>query len=692
MDSITGTPERDRRRSEGFLRETPRPAAVAEASRSKELAAPLYEPLDPSKKEIRLLQIHPALHAGAEVRVRISKHSLDQARQLGFIPLSYVWGDPSYTEQAYANGQPVRIGKNLATLLRHLRDVLQFSSSRFWADALCIDQANVPERNQQVALMKDIYGTAHTVFCWPGMIDGIELAAELLRVIYYEWFLPAREHYGGRLSNSEIYDSNLGGWMQRYPYLFEENEPGGMRNRHFNALQRLFDAEYWCRVWTFQETVLPDQALILTGSSAVVMELIAPFSHWCRCMRSQQICPVAYNHIMVCIYHNHPVEGITNRLRGYYSNQPGLAHVSMGIGLRASDPRDHVFGMLGLLDTDLVADYSRTFEEVYKSVCSTWYNESGNIGFLLFAGLSSQEPISSLPSWVPDWRTWGGGTKNLAPRMSFYTHDLRSSGARFSEFGNVLSLSGILVEDAVSMSTPPLLKDVSSTADALFDFTAAFVARTGSRKMSNGTDIIQALFRLACGDRAVFGEGMGPEPPPLDLESHDIHRMVIHFLHVITRATSEDDMAELQETRLSQLGIDVGPGFATQCETELFPGLRIPQMQHWSDWTTAVHACEAFVSLETRVNFWNSVVVRLGNCVLFETENGRIGAATKSVKIGDRFAVFTVPFEADARSSHAFLLRPRPSGERFELVGMCDVFGLDDESLRKGNVREIELV
>ncbi|KAH8902990.1 HET-domain-containing protein [Coniochaeta sp. PMI_546] len=79
-----------------------------------------------------------------------------------YTSLSYVWGDPTQTGTIYISGQVVTITATLASALRHLRDATR--PRRVWADALCIDQSNIPERNKQVTLMGVIYSVAaHTV-------------------------------------------------------------------------------------------------------------------------------------------------------------------------------------------------------------------------------------------------------------------------------------------------------------------------------------------------------------------------------------------------------------------------------------------------------------------------------------------------------------------------------------------------
>ncbi|KAK0708937.1 heterokaryon incompatibility, partial [Apiosordaria backusii] len=76
--------------------------------------------------------------------------------------LTYIWGDPTQTGTLTLSGHRFTITATLAAALRDLRDDAR--RHRTWADALCIDQTNIPERNSQVSLMGLIYKVvAYTV-------------------------------------------------------------------------------------------------------------------------------------------------------------------------------------------------------------------------------------------------------------------------------------------------------------------------------------------------------------------------------------------------------------------------------------------------------------------------------------------------------------------------------------------------
>jgi hypothetical protein len=57
-------------------------------------------------------------------------------------------------------------GTNLWDALHCLRK--RANGRRYWIDAICINQADIPERNQQVRIMPHIYFRAHTVVVWLG--------------------------------------------------------------------------------------------------------------------------------------------------------------------------------------------------------------------------------------------------------------------------------------------------------------------------------------------------------------------------------------------------------------------------------------------------------------------------------------------------------------------------------------------
>ncbi|KAI8219941.1 hypothetical protein K4K54_009024 [Colletotrichum sp. SAR 10_86] len=142
-----------------------------------------YEALDPEDKQIRLIRVDSGLET-AQITVTLEISSLKDEPL--FAALSYVWGDPTITEEISVNGYTSRVTNNLAAALRHIfkqQEVITNAQqqqsghtvqpiSRLWADALCINQYDIEERNQQVAMMGELYSSASVVLSWLSSVDG----------------------------------------------------------------------------------------------------------------------------------------------------------------------------------------------------------------------------------------------------------------------------------------------------------------------------------------------------------------------------------------------------------------------------------------------------------------------------------------------------------------------------------------
>ncbi|KAF1960534.1 hypothetical protein CC80DRAFT_464631 [Byssothecium circinans] len=130
-----------------------------------------YARIDTESDEIRLIEILPGnFDDYIELHLRVA--SLQ--RDLDYDALSYVW-KPLYgmsgkeVAPVIVKGQQdhrISIGENLDAALRHLRHPKE--ARIMWIDALSINQANVRERNHQVALMGKIYSCAQSVIIWLG--------------------------------------------------------------------------------------------------------------------------------------------------------------------------------------------------------------------------------------------------------------------------------------------------------------------------------------------------------------------------------------------------------------------------------------------------------------------------------------------------------------------------------------------
>lgn len=174
------------------------------------------------------------------IRINIELCDLNQGPQerQPYIGLSYMWDQGGKSKHIECDDSRIEVGENLWQFLlhyrqfqasRHQRDASNSDSTRLWIDAISIDQSNVQERSQQVALMRDIYTGAESVIVWLGLSKGSEELAFLLT---------------------------------RYPDLLEVDEMS-------TALAELLQKPYWQRVWVVQEFVLAKSVDIWCGDFRV---------------------------------------------------------------------------------------------------------------------------------------------------------------------------------------------------------------------------------------------------------------------------------------------------------------------------------------------------------------------------------------------------------------------------------------
>ncbi|KAF1981416.1 hypothetical protein K402DRAFT_319757, partial [Aulographum hederae CBS 113979] len=113
---------------------------------------------------LRILTILPAADLTAPVQCTLQQHAF--ADDPLYTALSYAWGDAKETQTIICNGASLQIRTSLEVALRHLRYAEK--SVSVWADAVCINQGDVEERNAQVSVMRDVHSKSLDTVVWSG--------------------------------------------------------------------------------------------------------------------------------------------------------------------------------------------------------------------------------------------------------------------------------------------------------------------------------------------------------------------------------------------------------------------------------------------------------------------------------------------------------------------------------------------
>ncbi|TVY87027.1 Heterokaryon incompatibility protein 6,OR allele, partial [Lachnellula willkommii] len=346
-----------------------------------------YTELDTSQNLIRLLHLSPASSQGDTIKCRFTVALLDDRPD--YEALSYTWGDANDTRSIEVEDNAISITSNLHLALQYLR--LEDEERTLWVDALCIHQADLNERMHQVSRMKFIYGQASQVVVWLGEAwEGCATAMEFLRKLAQDRSLhldPAQEQsisvHGLDLNSSELRSHII----------------------------RFFDLPWWKRTWTVQEFVLARKLVFQCSRYLITREIMLTatvnfWSHMNRCCTSQESLRVPdktlASNVKGAFKKASEFDDITkNRKQGSCNI---LEAIAIFIDRETTDPRDKLYGMLGLGTgeyTDLVdADYTLSPEEACEAVVINSTKRTGELEFLSHLN-EYQNP--KLPSFIPNW-------------------------------------------------------------------------------------------------------------------------------------------------------------------------------------------------------------------------------------------------------------------------------------------------
>jgi len=135
-----------------------RDIAASQLSRIQEHYTPyIYKSLE-GEASIRLLMIEPG-NDSALLQCQFEMASIDNA--FAYSALSYVWGNDALEDAVLCDGGMIQVTASLGYALRRVRKIN--APILLWADAICVNQADLNERSHQVQMMHKIYSRAKRV-------------------------------------------------------------------------------------------------------------------------------------------------------------------------------------------------------------------------------------------------------------------------------------------------------------------------------------------------------------------------------------------------------------------------------------------------------------------------------------------------------------------------------------------------
>ncbi|KAH7078795.1 heterokaryon incompatibility protein-domain-containing protein [Paraphoma chrysanthemicola] len=316
-------------------------------------------------QEIRLVNLYPAVgDQSSDITCSIIHVNLTD--EPAFEAVSYTWadstGDASLCRTVYCNGKTIAVTKNCEAALRRFRQ--KGRNRLLWIDAICIDQNNTAERNHQVRLMASIYSSAVQVLAFLGPTSA-EVDAATDRVMDY----------------LQGHTSALG------------DEAGVQRE---NSAKLFLQQSYFDRLWVLQEIGLAKLAFLVTINKIVRWDAE-------NMQKISQLCS-DFHVPPPSLLHWAPSQ------RTKHTTLLNALHQSRNCS--ATDPRDKVFGVLGLTGThgksvSFPVDYSLTTAQVFEAT-ATYLLEQEGFDVLRHTSTGVWELEVALregsDSWSPTWK------------------------------------------------------------------------------------------------------------------------------------------------------------------------------------------------------------------------------------------------------------------------------------------------
>jgi hypothetical protein len=437
-----------------------------------------YVPLACSGNEIRLMTLKQATAWAEPIRCEIQHTQVDDS---DYLAISYTWGSLTDCQSIFVDDKIILCRANLYSALQNLRR--QSEDLILWVDAICIDQSSLEERNQQVGMMRYIYNNATRVIVWLGpssedRIKALKLVSEL-----DEHFCD-RTYIEKRIADPESLED-------------------------IYALCRLFNLDYWKRVWVVQEVFAAKDIVVYCGSYSIP---------WQNLVNVQKILSESYDDQLVNVLRKHPA------MRGYITwygpdalrlvdgdlpaDLPDLFEIVLKHSWKeASDPRDKIYAFVGISRQNgtYLIDYSLSVSHVYTNFIYQIVLQSRSLNIICALRRDGNDSDQyELPSWVPNF-----GMKRAYNEDFFYAHNkslyrvcasgTTSAHVHFDLDEAAMFVRGGIIDTVQHLGKPCLIESTDDFEPAL----AAILDWWSLSKSLKGTSVQsqEAFVRTLCVDR-----------------------------------------------------------------------------------------------------------------------------------------------------------------------------------------------
>ncbi|KAF3009093.1 hypothetical protein E8E14_009078 [Neopestalotiopsis sp. 37M] len=285
----------------------------------------------------------------------------------------------------------------------------QTKDFRIWIDAICINQSDNKERAKQVSCMTTIYSRAAAVMICLGDHASPETSKAAISSLHdaYELCMHAYDGQDMKLpdvphaSRDEFNPSSSVDSEFTSLYVMETDTSSREDIKFIESVGVIYNSSWFQRVWTIQESGLAKRAwCILGGSTIPLYEITIVATALTRRLFNRM--PKSLTKVsrgMKLVEERQNIKSLSQKGQFFPIIKAALAY-------SASDPRDMVYGVLGLNKEECrpvptVIDYSCSLHDLYARVTVQSIILSQSLEPLQIAAtLSEDGQNSDFPSWT----------------------------------------------------------------------------------------------------------------------------------------------------------------------------------------------------------------------------------------------------------------------------------------------------
>ncbi|KAG4435199.1 hypothetical protein IFR05_009307 [Cadophora sp. M221] len=471
--------------------------------------------------EIRILDILPYGGAGSQAPIRCQVRVVRLSDTPFYDVLSYRWGNPECTQRIEVDSQQLPVTDNLYAALLRLRRGDE--KRTIWIDQLCIDQLNMEEKVVQIRLMRQIYSNCSQCFIWMDEFQDSISEADARSVLdVLSWMADSSLPVPSCLTSTSTFQGPI------------------------QALRSIAvdDHQWWGRIWTVQEVILPSNKVFLWGPLQLPWDILT------RCAKVWTTKGLPHKlDQLISRDHTPDLTDIIERtvgwllvnviwINGAHNGQEEPVQIFMKWrGRKASEPRDKIFGLLGLLPSTMElrytdqCDYGTPTEQVYCAfMLDMILDDQGLLPLAVQERLTVDKGSDNLPAWVSHmddrempnqvgrfYRRWGYDSYDACAGQRLHKRALTNEvqAAKSHSRMRTLGVTGVVVDTIVLIGAklldPQDTDGIAQTLRSWMDMASKHHQTLISGSL--GDAFKKVFYKVLVNDRVRNGEQWVVRPP-----------------------------------------------------------------------------------------------------------------------------------------------------------------------------------